>query len=34
MIKFLSKLFIKDYNNVKSIEVRKKYGILASSFVE
>lgn len=32
MIKFLSKLFIKDYNNVKSKEVRKKYGILASLF--
>ena len=32
MIKLLSKLFIKDYQNVNSKEVRKKYGIIASLF--
>ncbi len=32
MIKLLSKLFIKDYQNINSKEVRKKYGIIASLF--
>ena len=32
MVKFLAKLFIKDYNNIESEKVRTKYGILAGVF--